>query len=284
VRFPETFFETSTTAMFNLVKATKEPQNAVSCGHQNDGSGTLYAAVAHTDHGNIPAKAKGNSCWYPYGGEEKITNNFSYVTAKNWKLVKSSNVPASALRTGHQTDGAGDLYAVVAHTQYGDIPGKGNGKGCWYAYNSHETSASDYSYVVSTFDLVRHSTKPPNAINCGHQNDGAGTLCAAVAHTEHGDIPGKAKGDTCWYPYGDKETSTKNFSWVVAVGWRTEKGSSPPAGALKVGHQNDGTGDLYAAVAHTEHGDIPGKAKGDTCWYPYGDKETHTKNFSWIVV
>jgi len=269
--------------MFQLVKATSAPHDAIACGHQNDGAGTLCAAVAHTDHGNIPGKASGNSCWYPYGGEEKISNNFSWVATKNWRLVKSSNIPAAGLKTGHQTDGGGDLYTAVAHTNHGDIPGKANSSTCWYPYGGAETSTNNFSFVISTYDLVKSGSQPSRAVACGHQND-AGTLCAAVAHTDHGEIPGKAKGDTCWYPYGDKETDTKNFSWVVAIGWRLEKGNSPPAGALKTGHQNDGAGELYAAVAHTDHGDIPGKAKGDTCWYPYGGKETFTKNFSWVVV
>jgi len=272
--------------MFSLVKSGSPPVNAINCGHQNDGAGTLFTVVAHTDHGNIPGKAKGNACWYPYGGGEKTTNNFSWVISKHWRLFKSNGnyIPASALKTGHQNDGAGDLYAGVAHTNHGDIPGKANANKCWYPYDNKETETNNFSFVISTFDLVQSGSKPGNAINCGHQNDGAGTLCAGVAHTDHGNIPGKAKGDTCWYAYGGQETSTKNFSWVVALGWRLEKGNSPPAGALKVGHQNDGAGDLYAGVAHTNHGDIPGKARGDTCWYPYDHKETSTKDFSWVVV
>jgi len=271
--------------MFSLVKSAHEPTNAITCGTQSDGSGSLCAAVAHTEHGDIPAKAKGNTCWYSYGGEEKTTNNFSYVTTKNWKLLKCLHcIPASALRTGRQNDGSGDLYATVSHTEHGNIPGKGNGKHNWYPYGGKENLSQDYSYVISTFDLVRHNQKPEHAVNCGHQNDGAGTLCAVVAHTEHGDIPGKGKGDTCWYGYDGKEMMTKDFSWVVSVGGKPEKGDNPPSGALKVGHQKDAAGDLYAAVAHSEHGDIPGKAKGDLCWYPYDGKELMTKNFSWIVV
>jgi hypothetical protein len=48
------------------------------------------------------------------------------------------------------------------------------------------------------------------------------------------------------------------------------------------GHQTDATGDLWCAIAFTEHGKIPGKAKGDTCWYGYGGYEHHTKNFKVI--
>ena len=110
----------------------------------------------------------------------------------------------------------------------------------------------------------------------GHQNDGAGDLWCAIAETEHGKIPGKAKGDTCWFSYGGYEHSTKNFRVI-----RSHKESSECHGKSQ-GCQNDATGDLWCAVANTPHGKIPGKAKGDTCWYPYGGKEHHTHDFKFI--
>jgi len=78
---------------------------------------------------------------------------------------------------------------------------------------------------------------------------------------------------------------TNDFSWVVSHVWRLEKsgGGGPPLGAIISGHQNDGAGELWAGVAHTPHGDIPGKAKGDICWYPYAGKEELTHDFSWVV-
>jgi len=131
---------------------------------------------------------------------------------------------------------------------------------------------------------MRGGFAPQEGVRAGHQNDGAGDLWCVVAHTNHGDIPGKGKDNTCWYPYGGREETTNNFSWVVAHGWRLERGNRPPNNGLPVGHQNDGAGTLWAAVAHTNNGDIPGKAKDNTCWYPYGGREEATNNFSWIVV
>ena len=49
------------------------------------------------------------------------------------------------------------------------------------------------------------------------------------------------------------------------------------------GRQIDGHGDLWCAVAETTHGKIPGKAKGDTCWYPHQGQEVLTKDFSFVV-
>jgi len=269
---------------FHLVK---NEQQGIATGHQNDGAGTLYTAVAHTNHGDIPGKAKGNTCWYPYAGKEEYTQDFSYVACPTFKLSKACNgvIPRHSIATGHQNDAAGTLYAGVAHTNHGDIPGKANANTCWYPYGGKEELTQNYSYVISAFDLVK-GNQPNNAVACGFQNDGAGTLYAAVAHhTTHGNIPGKAKDNTCWYAYGGNEVYTNDFSWVVSSGWKLEKNAGyTPTDAFPVGHQNDGAGTLYAAVAHhTNHGNIPGKAKDNTCWYPYAGKEVYTNDFSWIV-
>jgi len=129
----------------------------------------------------------------------------------------------------------------------------------------------------------RQSPRAPPNSPAGFQNDGAGQLFCAVAHTPNGNIPGKAKDGNCWYPYGGSERSTTDFSWVVAPGARQVQGPRPP-GALAVGHQNDGAGTLYSAIAITPHGNIPGKAKDGNCWYPYGGKEHSTTNFFWVTM
>jgi len=269
---------------FQLVRSSNPPQGSLQTGFQNDGAGALWAAVAHTNHGDIPGKAKGNECWYPYGGKEETTNNFSYVCGRNFTLVQNQGAPApGALQTGFQNDGAGALWAAVAHTQWGEIPGKAKGNECWFPYGGRENSTNNFSWVCSAWDLVKGGC-PQNGVRSGFQNDGAGELWSVVAHTEHGDIPGKGKGNECWYPYGGRENSTNNFSWVVAIGWRLERGNAPPQNGFPVGFQNDGAGTLWAAVAHTNHGDIPGKAKGNECWYPYGGREETTNNFSWLVI
>jgi len=271
--------------MFQLVRSQQTPQGAVACGHQNDGAGTVWAAVAHSNHGDIPGKAIGNNCWFPYGGREETTNNFSWVVCRNWRLIRNNGGPAGgAIITGHQNDGAGQVWHAVAHTNHGDIPGKAIGNECWYPYGGREETTNNFSWIVSAFDLVQGGGVPQHAIACGHQNDGAGTLYTALAHTQHGDIPGKAMGTTCWYPYGGREETTNNFSWVLSRGWRLERGGSNPPHGLAIGHQNDGAGTVWACVAHTNHGDIPGKAIGTTCWYPYGGREETTNNFSWVVV
>jgi len=258
-------------------------KSKVQCGNQNDGSGQYFAAVAHTDHGDIPGKAKDNTCWYPYSGKEEETNNFSWVVSRNWHLVRSENVPNGALQTGHQNDGSGELFSAVAHTEHGDIPGKAKDRTCWYPYQGSEHLTDNFSWVCNSWDLVRGGHLPEDAIRAGHQNDGAEYLWCVVGHGPHGDVPGKGKDNTCWYPYGGSEVVTQDFSWIVSTVWRLEKGGVPPLNAILSGHQNDGAGDLWAVVAHTPHGDIPGKAKDNICWYPYAGKEELTHDFSWVV-
>jgi len=241
--------------------------------------------VAHTQWGEIPGKAKGGDCWFPYGGQEHHTNNFSWVVGGGFKLVNSQgNPPPGAIQTGFQNDGAGALWSVVAHTQWGEIPGKGKGGDCWFPYGGKEHHTNSFSWVVvNPWELVRGGNAPQDGVK-GHQNDGAGEVWCAIAHTDKGDIPGKAKGNDCWYSYGGQELHTNNFSWVVVRGWRLERGGNPPHNSLPLGHQNDGAGTLWVAIAHTDKGDIPGKAKDNTCWYPYGGQEHSTNNFSWVVV
>jgi hypothetical protein len=260
--------------------------NTISCGYQNDGAGVLYAAVAHTNWGDIPGKAQNNNCWYSYGGKEHSTNQFSWVTTNHWSTQRGGkNPPPGALKTGFQNDGAGDLWSVIAHTNWGDIPGKGKNGTCWFPYGGNENTSNNFSWVViKPFELIRAPYSLPNtSIACGFQSDGVGKLWLAVAHTEFGDIPGKAKDGTCWFPYGGTERTTNNFSWVCSRGWSLIRGGNLPQNALPCGNQTDGVGVIYAAVAHTDYGDIPGKAKDNTCWYPYGGRELSTNNFSWVV-
>ena len=275
------------------------PDDAISRGNQTDGAGVLYSAVAETKWGTIPGKATGNTCWFCYCGKEIATKNFFWVCAKmgTANVVQStgSGPPAHALKVGYQTDGAGDLYAALALTELGTIPGKAKNATCWYPYCGKESYTSKFYWVTvtpnntATFNLQQNQGSPPSdAIMLDYQSDGAGDLYSAVANTEWGKIPGKAKDGTCWYSYGGKEYTTCEFSWVCAP-FETytlykNDGYGPPVYALKVGLQTDGAGEFYAAVAITDHGRIPGKAKDNTCWYSYGGNEIYTSAFFWVVL
>jgi hypothetical protein len=131
--------------------------------------------------------------------------------------VESRSPPENGLKLGKQ--GKEDMWLAVAKTKWGTIPGKANKDGtCWYPFYSTEYRvSSEFAYVTSIrpTKLVKSDSPPPIAIISGYQTDRAAYIYAAVADTDWGTIPGKAQGDTCWYPYNGKEHKTKNFSWVV---------------------------------------------------------------------
>lgn len=109
---------------------------------------------------------------------------------------------------GFQNDGAGALWCAVAKTKWGQIPGKAKSGTCWFPYGGKEHTTNDFTFSSGT--LV--DRRAGNAH--GSQNDGAGALWCAVADTRWGKIPGKAQGSTCWYAYGGKEHTTKDFQWL----------------------------------------------------------------------
>ena len=94
----------------------------------------------------------------------------------------------------------------------------------------------------------------------------------------------------CWYSYGGKEYSTKDFSWIVSNGSsqliHNNANVSPPCNAIKMAIEHDGNGPYYSIIANTHRGLIPGKAcmKWREAWFPYAGKENLTNNFYWIVV
>jgi len=133
-----------------------------------------------------------------------------------------------------------------------------------------------------TLHNVAQYSVPPMGTVSGQQPD-AGVVHLAVAHTQWGDIPAKAIGNTCWFPYAGKEHTTSNFSWMVVPGSvLIQNTGSPPPNALAAGQQTDGAGTLWAAIAQSQYGQIPGKAIGNNCWFPYGGQEHSTSNFSWV--
>lgn len=98
-----------------------------------------------------------------------------------------------------------------------------------------------------------------------------------VAHTPWGRIPGKVKGNTCWYPYAGKEHTTDQFELIDA------RGVSKQPGPVAHGRQLNEVGDIWCALATTGWGLIPGKAKDGVCWYPYGGKEHISTSFNYVI-
>lgn len=276
------------------------PPDALKLGWQDNDSSHYYLAVASTEWGRIPGKAKDGTCWFSYWGNEHEADEFDYVTHPNTMITvpnTGDGPPPGARPIGYQNDGRGDQYAAIANTEWGTIPGKACDDTCWYPYGGAEYETDDFEYVACSrvsdpyhekmdIDFVKQCDPPANGLMMGYQNDGGGDHWVAVADTEYGKIPGKAKDGTCWYCYNGEEYTTEDFHYVVYTSPHKlvrNDNLGPPDGAAAVGSQTDGRGDQYAAIALTEWGRIPGKAEGNTCWYPFDGQEHETYDFEWVV-
>jgi len=128
-----------------------------------------------------------------------------------------------------------------------------------------------------------------HAFKLGYQPDSGDYYCV-LARSDDGIVPGKARpgGESCWYPYGGEEKSCDDFLWISSHSHGVllrpnhflEEGEVPD-GALKLGRQEDDS--YYVVVAHTDDGDIPGKAKEGICWYPFGGEERNAERFSYVI-
>ena len=119
------------------------------------------------------------------------------------------------------------------------------------------------------------------------QKDQSGYVEPCIVHSEFGEIPGKCQGGSSCFPYNEEERYGIEFERIVGTEEKPiklviNKGLGNPHGAIK-GYQKDGAGEVYAAIANTEWGLIPGKAQDNTCWFPYAGKEYTTSDFYWIV-
>eukprot|EP01126_Amoeba_proteus_P050548 TRINITY_DN5984_c0_g1_i5.p2 TRINITY_DN5984_c0_g1~~TRINITY_DN5984_c0_g1_i5.p2 ORF type:complete len:246 (-),score=39.80 TRINITY_DN5984_c0_g1_i5:232-969(-) len=136
-------------------------------------------------------------------------------------------------------------------------------------------SSHHYTFV----DVTCHPHVPSHTV-AGHQHN-SGTVYAAIAHTPHGRIPGKALNGTCWYPYGGGECVTNSFSWVTSCDYHLVQNPGYNPSSAIPGHQND-CGCVYVAIATTQWGNIPGKAKDGLCWFSYDGLEHTTRSFQYV--
>ena len=158
--------------------------------------------------------------------------------------------------------------------------------------DSGSDSDSDIQYPLPKSHNSNHLHKntgkrPPNALAVGTLHESHTKLYAVVAHTEWGSIPGQATANhTCFFGYGGKEHSTKDFSWVCS--YHHQLKSNPSATerqhCLCVGNVRDAAGQLWVVVAHTKRGDIPGKGRDGECWFTIDGKEERTQEFSYLVL
>ena len=97
-------------------------------------------------------KATRNECWYPHGGKEVSTTDFSWVVASGTaKLVgkdSSGAPPANAIMLTDVYDDNGPYYSIIAETEWGYIPGKANRSWSWFPYGGKEHGTDNFSWIV----------------------------------------------------------------------------------------------------------------------------------------
>ncbi|XP_074646735.1 uncharacterized protein LOC141902760 [Tubulanus polymorphus] len=135
-------------------------------------------------------------------------------------LARNTGQPAtSAVTLAYQND-AGPLYLAVADTNIGRIPGKAMKGTCWYSINGKEEETAAFWWICASSQLkLYRGDFPRGPLASGYQHDGSGLYYSVVADTSYGTIPGKicASSRLCSYPYGGKEHTTDNFSYVIFV-------------------------------------------------------------------
>lgn len=100
------------------------PEGALKLGSQDDDE--YYVVVAHTEHGDIPAKGKEGRCWYPFGGEEQNADDFSYVVVRGHdRLYDGARIQLQSLH---------DHEGTVRVNEDDEVDGNGGG-GSWATYD-----------------------------------------------------------------------------------------------------------------------------------------------------
>ncbi|XP_046544296.1 uncharacterized protein LOC124254522 [Haliotis rubra] len=131
----------------------RPPIEGVCFGCQNDGGGKMWTVVAHTQHGAIGGKAnRSGHCWFSLNGREHRTNDFSWLTAPEGRIVPVRNrgigPPRRAVVLGRQGYDAAVHYAAVANSDFGLIPGRANGNTCWFGHGGKEYVTPDFLWLA----------------------------------------------------------------------------------------------------------------------------------------
>jgi len=117
----------------------------------------------------------------------------------------------------------------------------------------------------------------------GSQNDAKGDMWCAIIENSSGKFIGKATQNQAWYGHNGDEFCERWRYTIVEVPLYAHP---DPVGEPVLRQEGYGDGDLWHAVATTEHGRVPAKASRDrVCWYTYAGKEIRvTENFEYLCV
>jgi len=120
-------------------------------GFQVDGVGSVYLVLAHTDNGDhIPGKGvKGeSSVHFGNNGKEHTSSDFSWVQVPGHSIVPNQGtIPADSL--AFTSPSGKDLYGVITHSQFGNIPGISLGTDfATFSYGGSEHKTQIFSWIV----------------------------------------------------------------------------------------------------------------------------------------
>eukprot|EP01126_Amoeba_proteus_P023251 TRINITY_DN2338_c0_g1_i4.p1 TRINITY_DN2338_c0_g1~~TRINITY_DN2338_c0_g1_i4.p1 ORF type:complete len:423 (+),score=78.83 TRINITY_DN2338_c0_g1_i4:2201-3469(+) len=179
-----------------------------------------FAVIVHTSMGDLPGYVRdGGVALYGDGTKAYNTQEFSWIVRVFHKLVDS---PTEQVPHVLERDGT-CVYLAVAHTTWGDIPGRAYNATAWFSHGGCEHTTTKFSFLeFPTWTLVKQDVKlpPPSALFLGD-------YYPVIVHTHHGDMIGKAKSGVAWFTYDGWDHSCTKFSWIVhGVALKPAKSSS----------------------------------------------------------
>jgi len=108
--------------------------------------------------------------------------------------------------------GKGNIWCALVTNTRGTFIGKATVDESWYGTQGHEVY-QDESFKIEASLVVVPECRGVHVL----QQERYGELWFALAHTVHGNIPGKAnRAGVCWYTYGGREYSTTDFVYLAA--------------------------------------------------------------------
>jgi hypothetical protein len=107
---------------------------------------------------------------------------------------------------GHEDDG--DYMCAIMPTFYGPVPGKTKDGKVWYVDYCGNHSFCESPGIFKVLEGPVIFTSDPNEIS------NIGQYYCAVANTEWGKIPGRAKDGECWFCCGGEAKSSTDFQYV----------------------------------------------------------------------
>lgn len=224
------------------------------------------------------------------------------ASAQNWVTGKPGSIPTDAIIGGREADGS--LFYLChggSEEGYGIQPGKFRSgfTGCDFGYGGQEVVASDFQFLVASWQNASGGSVPSNAVIGGCDTPAPGRFCgpdlyycrASVAGFR-GLQPGKIRPGFpgCYVPFDGQELTETTYQVLVALSPAMPlaqiggSNGSVPFGAVRGGTDVGGQ-PLYMCSASYAGGLHPGKLRAQfgACYISYGGLEIAVKRYTVLV-